>query len=86
MNKAKQMSLLLFKVFSALCFSYVLTLIGQELLSYGLFSFVFLLISISLAFFYFVKGYNIFGVLALDIFLVLIAFLLRFYVVMAYGS
>ena len=86
MNKVKQMSLLFFKGFSALCFSYVLTLIGQELLSYGLFSFVFLLISISLAFFYFVKGYNVFGVLALDIFLVLIAFLLRFYVIIAYGS
>ena len=86
MNKVKKISLLFFKGFSAFCFSYVLTLIGQELLSYGLFSFVFLLISIGLAFFYFVKDYNVFEVLVLDIFLVLMAFLLRFYVMMAYGS
>ena len=86
MKKMKTMGLLLFKVFSAFCFSYVLTLIGQELLSYGLFSFVFLLISIGLSFFYFIKDYKFSGVLLIDIILVAIAFLLRFYVIIAYGS
>lgn len=86
MKKIQKISLLSFKIVSAFCFSYVLTLIGQEFLSYGLFSFIFLLFSIGLAFFYFVKDYKFFGVLLVDIVLVLIAFLLRFYVIVAYGS
>lgn len=82
----KKISLLLFKGLSAFCFSYVVTLIGQELISYGLFSFLFLLISLSMAFFYLVKDYKFFGVLILDICLILIALLLRFYVIISYGS
>lgn len=86
MKKAKKISLLLFKGFSGFCFAFVLTLISQELISFGLFSFVFLLISIGLAFFYFVRGYKFPGVLVVDLILVLIAFLLRFYVIIAYSS
>jgi len=82
----KKINLLLFKSFSAFCFSYVVALIGQEFISYGLFSFVFLLISLSLAFFYLVKDYKFFGVLILDGCLILIALLLRFYVIISYGS
>ena len=85
-KKIKKITLLLFKGLSAFCFSYVVTLIGQELISYGMFSFVFLLISVGLAFFYLVKNYGFLGVFLVDLFLVLLAFLLRFYVIIAYGS
>ena len=86
MKKAKKLSLAFFKGLSALCLAYVLALVGRELISYGLFSFVFLILSISLAFLYLVRGYGFFLVLILDIFLVILAFLLRFYAAMAYGS
>ena len=83
MKKIKKTALLLFKAFSAFCFSYVLVLIGREFLSYGLFSFVFLLFSISLAFFQLVKSYNFLGVLFVDLILALLALLLKFYVSIA---
>ena len=86
MKKIKKLNLLLFKIFSALCFSYVVTLIGQELLSYGLFSFIFLLLSIGLAFFYLIKPYKFFGIFLIDLLLVLLAVFLRFYVIIAYNS
>lgn len=82
----KKSGLLVFKGFSAFCFAYVLTLIGQEVLSYGLFSFIFLLLSIGLAFFYLVKPYGFLGVLLIDAFLVIVALSLRFYVILAYNS
>ncbi len=82
----KKLSLTLFKGVSAFCLAYVLALIGQELISYGLFSFIFLLLSISAAFFYLVKGYKFLGVLIVDICLVAMAVLLRFYVILSYGS
>lgn len=80
MPKLKKVSLLVFKGLSAFCFSYVIVLIGEDLISYGLFSFIFLLISISLAFFYFIKKSSFYEVLILDGALVLLALLLRFYV------
>ena len=86
MKKIKKISLLVFKGVSAFCFAYVLTLVGQDLISYGLFSFVFLLLSISLAFFYLVKDYKFFRILIVDVCLILLAVLLRFYVIIAYGS
>ena len=86
MKKIKKASLLIFKGVSAFCFAYVLALVGQELLSYGLFSFVFLLLSISMAFFYLVKDYKFLRVLMVDVCLIFLAVLLRFYVIMAYGS
>lgn len=86
MKKIKKISLFLLKAFSAFCVAYVLTFVGKELLSYGMFSFVFLLLSISMAFFYFVKPYGFLIVLLIDVGLILFALLLRFYVITAYGS
>lgn len=86
MKKIKKSSLIFFKAFSAVCVSYVLALIGSELISYGLFSFVFLMISITLAFFYLVRPYGFITLLLIDTGLVLLALLLRFYVILAYGS
>lgn len=86
MNDVKKISLFIFKVLSALCFSYVLALIVREFIVYGLFSFVFLILSISMAFFYLVRDMKFLGILVLNISLILFAFLLRFYVILAYGS
>ena len=86
MKKIKKTSLFLLKAFSAFCVAYVFAFIGKELLSYGLFAFVFLLVSIGMAFFYLVKPYNFFTLLLIDMALILFAFMLRFYVDIAYGS
>ena len=86
MKQVKSISLLIFKGFSSFCVAYVLTLIGKEWLSFGLFSFVFLIISISLSFFYLIKPYQFLSVLFVDLVLVGVAFLLHFYVATAYSS
>ena len=86
MKRIKKISLLFLKVFSAFCVAYVLAFIGKELISYGIFSFVFLLISIGMAFFYLIKPYGFFIVLCVDVGLILFALLLRFYVISAYNS
>jgi len=85
-KKIKKFSLFFLKAFSAFCVAYVLAFVGKELLSYGTFSFIFLLISISMAFFYLIKPYGFFIVLCVDIGLILFALLLRFYIISAYGS
>ena len=86
MSQVKAISLFVFKGLSSFCVAYVLTLIGGELLSFGLFSFVFLILSIGLSFFYLIKPYKFLSVLMIDFVLVLLAFLLRFYVMTAYSS
>lgn len=85
-KQIKKISLTVFKALSSFCVAYVLTLIGRELLSFALFSFVFLILSLSISFFYLIKPYNFLTVLLLDLFLVLFALLLRFYVMTAYSS
>ena len=86
MKKFKSISLLIFKILSSFCVAYVLALTSKELLSIGLFSFVFLILSIGLSFFYLIKPYKFLTVFVLDLFLVALAFLLDFYVVTAYSS
>lgn len=86
MKKAQQYFLFYLKVCSALCFAYILTLIGQELIGFKLFSFVFLLLSISLASFYVIKPYNLLIIMIIDISFICLFVLLRFYILSAYGS
>ena len=86
MKGIKKISLLLFKAFSCFCVAYVLTFIGREFLSFGLFSVVFLILSLSLSFFYLIKPYGFLWVFLLDICLIAGAVLLRFYVITAYHS
>ena len=50
----KTLSLIL-KAFVSFCVAYVIALIGQELISYGLFSFVFIMLSVGLGFFSLIK-------------------------------
>ena len=79
-------SLLVFKAISCFCVAYVLVLIGKELISFGTFSFVFLILSIGMSFFYLIKPYKFLTILLLDLILIAFALLLRFYVMTAYSS
>ena len=83
MKLLKKLALLNLKVFFAFCCAYMIALMGREFISYGLFSFVFLLLSIGLAFFYFIKNYNFITVLLLQVIFVGIAVLLRVYVMIS---
>lgn len=86
MKKTKQTILLSFKALTSFCVAYVLAFIGQELISYNSFSFVFIVLSIASGFFYLMKPYKFKGVLMLNLILVGLAFLMRFYIIVAYNA
>ena len=85
-NKTKKVILFVFKGFSALCFSYVLAVLGIEFIGYGLFSFIFLILSFSMAFLYFVKPYGITGLMVVNVVLIFTAIFLRFYINYSFNS
>ncbi len=82
----RKTSLWILKAASGLTLAYVLAVAGRELLNYGLFSFMFVLLSVTAAFFYLVKGFRLAGILTVDTCLVAMAVSLRWYVVLAYGA
>ncbi|MDE0118383.1 MAG: hypothetical protein OXM55_00045 [Bdellovibrionales bacterium] len=79
----KKYFLILFKVFSALFVGILISLIGQALMNYGYFSFMFLFLSVFFAFFTLVKKLKILGVLLVDLLFILILVLMKVYIVMA---
>lgn len=81
----KKISLWLAKVFSGFCLAYVLAYAGQEFISYGDFSFVFIILSIMGGFLYLLKGYGFIILFVVDSCLIVLAVLLRLYVLIAYG-
>ena len=86
LKKIQNFIALFLKGVSAFAVAYVVSLIGVELINYGSFSFTFIFISIAMAFFFLVKNQQLLGILLVDLVLVAIAFVLRFYVVSAYGT
>ena len=79
-------SLLAIKSISSIAVAYVLSFVGKEFMNYGSFSFAFIFISVFVAFFYFLKNQKFLGLIIVDASLIAIALLLRFYVILAYGS
>ena len=73
------------KGLSGLILAYVLALIGREFLQYGLFAFLFIVLSVTSAFLYLVKDLKLPGLVLVDGFFVALALLLRFYVHSAVG-
>ena len=63
-RSAAAAGLLALKGISALALAYTLSVAGRELIGFGLFSFVFLMISIAWAFWLFVRGMGYKGLLA----------------------
>ena len=78
--KIKTIGLWGLKGLSGLFLAYVLALIGKEFIQYGVFAFLFILISVTMAFLYLVKGLRFPGIVFVDGILVAVALLLRFYV------
>ena len=63
LNSVKVLGLWIFKGLSGLALAYILATAGKELIGFGLFSFVFLMISITWAFLFLVRGLKYTGVL-----------------------
>ena len=80
-EKMKKPALFLFKALSSACVAFVIALIGQQFISYKLFSFVFIMLSVGLAVFQLLKDYKFYSVLLVDLLLILFAVLLRLYVI-----
>lgn len=81
--KTKIIGLWVLKGLSSLVLAYVLALIGKEFIRYGLFAFVFIVISITMAFLYLVKELKFPGIILVDGILVAVALFFRFYVNLA---
>ena len=79
--KIKPVSLWILKGLSGL--AYVLALIGKEFIRYGTFAFLFIVISITMAFLYLVKELKFPGILLTDGILITVALFFRFYVHLA---
>ena len=86
LKKVQNFIVLFLKWISAFSIAYIVSLIGAELIHYGSFSFTFIFISVAMAFLFLVKNQKLLGILLVDLVLVAIAFILRFYVISAYGT
>ena len=79
----KKYLLILFKILSALFVGVFISLIGQALMNYGYFSFMFLFLTVFFAFFSLVKKLEILGVLLVDLLFILMIVLIKVYIMMA---
>ena len=73
----------LFKLFSAVLTGIFLSIIGQSLMDYSYFSFMFIFLTVSFAFFTLVKKMGFLSVLLVDVFFILIIFLMKAYILIA---
>ena len=73
----------LFKLFSAVFTGVLLSIIGQSLMGYGYFSFMFIFLTVSFAYFALVKKMGFLSVLLVDVFFILIIVLMKVYILIA---
>lgn len=74
----------IFKIFSAAGLSIFLAILGQAFIGYGIFSFIFIFLTVFFAFLSLVRKLQFFGVLLVIILIVLLVFFSRMYVIAAY--
>ena len=74
-------SLFLFKLFSGIALGIFISLIGQAILKYSYFSFMFIFLTVFAGFFKVVRKVNFLGVLLVDLIFILMIVLLRFYII-----
>ena len=82
----KKSILLLFKLLSAIIAGFFISLIGQALMKYSYFSFMFIFLTGCFAFFTLIKKLRFLGVLFIDLLFVLIIVLIRLYIIIADGG
>lgn len=77
---------LVLKVLSCLIISLAFTLVSDQLIGFGQFSFVFMLLTLMAVMLRAIKPLGLGGVLILDLFCILIGYLLRMYILIAPGK
>lgn len=82
-NTSSAISLLLFKLISAVTVGTTASLIAQEIIGYQTFSFIFVLLVISGAVYKAISPWTWGRVLLFDLFLVLVSLLMRMYILIA---
>lgn len=80
------LALFFFKLISGLALGLTVALIGQVLINYGNFSFIFVIVATTAAFIRVAKRWQFVGVAVFDLICVLLGLLLRMYILVAPGS
>ncbi len=80
---ARRLVLLLFKLFSAMAVGVFIALVGQALINYSYFSFMFIFLTVLLSFWTLVKKWDFLGVLLVDLFFILMIIIVRLYIVIS---
>ena len=74
----------MFKIFSAVGLGIFLAILGQAFVGYGMFSFVFIFLTVFFAFLSLIRKLQFFGVLSVIILIMLLVFFGRMYIMTAY--
>ena len=82
-SKIAKYLILVFKLLSAIALGLCLSMIGQALIGYSYFSFMFIFLTVCLAFWALIKKLDILAVLLVDLFFVLMIFIVRVYIVIS---
>ena len=82
-SKKSKYFILIFKLFSAIAVGVFISLIGQALINYSYFSFMFMFLTVSVAFWALVKKMEFLAILLVDLFFILMIFIVRVYIVIS---
>lgn len=85
-TSSSSLALIFFKLISGLGLGLTAALIGQEIIQYGSFAFVFVIVATVGAFFRVSKHWQFVGVAVFDLICILIGLLLRMYILVAPGG
>ena len=82
-NSSKSLAGLTLKVLTSFLFALTIALIAQEMMAFGTLMFIFLMIVVGGALFRLFANWTLWSVVIFDLFLVLVALLLRMYILVA---
>ncbi|MGE0762878.1 MAG: hypothetical protein AB7N80_06340 [Bdellovibrionales bacterium] len=85
-TSSSSLALIFFKMISGVALGLTVALIGQEIIDYGNFAFIFVIVATTGAFFRVAKKWQFIGVAVFDLICVLIGLLLRMYILVAPGG
>ena len=82
-SKKRKSLLLIFKLFSALAIGIFMAMIGQALINYSYFSFMFIFLTVFLSFWTLVKKKDFLTILLVDLFFIFLLLIVRVYIVIS---
>lgn len=85
-SSSSNLTLFSIKLLTGLLLALTFALIGQEMIGYGQLAFIFVMVSMTTMFLKISKNWKFFGVFVFNLIAVLIAMLLRMYIIIAPGA